>query len=323
MGLAICAKLVKGMRGKIWVESEEGKGSSFHFSVPLAVAPVWLGDSPHEQFTRLKGLRLLVVSHIPICRSILSEFLQDWDVQSTSIASGQAALDVAKRAYRQGKPFGVILVDGSMPEMVDLALAKQFMGDPETRDARIVLLTALDSLSQSTEALKLGLLHRVANPPRLLDLLTTIVKALDAPVITSAPSLPADGEHGLPCDDIKLNILVAEDNPINRILAIRMLERMGQNVTAVEDGEAVLQALAEHDFDLILMDVEMPHKNGLETAKAIRESELHTGKHITIIATTAHVREEDQQRILDAGMDGCVTKPIDWKQLMESVKSSR
>jgi two-component system, sensor histidine kinase and response regulator len=322
LGLAICSRLVKGMGGKIWVESTLGKGSTFHVTVPMIVAPEWTGSSAHERFARLEGLRVLVVSHTPIRRSILEEFLRTWDVQSVAVGTGEEAIEEARQARAQGRPFEVFVLDGSMPEMEDLGLVRQLLRVPEIRVTRIVVLTALDSLSQSAAASRLGIVHRLPKPPRLLDLLTTLVRALDQTTEPEPPSVPEDHEgedrHGHGAS--KLNILVAEDNPINRVLALRMLEKMGQEVLAVEDGDAVLRALEKNDFDLILMDVEMPRKNGMETARAIREREMGTGKHVQIIATTAHVMDEDRQRFLEAGMDACIAKPIDWRQLMEILK---
>jgi two-component system, sensor histidine kinase and response regulator len=319
LGLAICAKLVAGMRGEIWAESEVGKGSTFHFSARLAVAPEWTGGPQPSNFSGLKGLRVLVVSHIPICRSVLEEFLKNWDMEAASAATGAAALDLVREAYAQDRSFGAILIDSAMPEMTDLAFARQVLRDSGLGDAQIILLTTSGSLGQSAAALGMGIVHRIPKPPKLLDLLTAMSRLLEAPE-PETDSLPGESDHKTEDRLHTLRILVAEDNPINRILAIRMLQKMGQTVSAVEDGEAVLRALDENDFDLILMDVEMPLKNGVETTKAIREREALTGKHIAIIAMTAHVMEEDRARFLEGGMDGYVSKPIDWKQLLKTMQ---
>lgn len=322
LGLAICSRLVKGMGGKIWVESEQGRGSTFHFTVPVLVAPEWTAGSAHKDFAEIAGLRILVASHKSLVRNYLEEFLRNWGAEPFPVGTQQEALEKVKQAHVQGRPLDLFIIDGSMPEMVDLQLVKKLGQDRRIDMRRGVLLTCLDNLSQSAAAAQLGIAHRLPQPPRLLDLLNAIAHIADETRSkASAHEEPRDG--GNRRGDAKLNILVAEDNPINRVLAVRMLEKMGQKVFEAEDGNIVLQALAHNDFDLILMDVEMPHKNGLETTKAIREQELGTGKHMVIIGTTAHVLEEDRQRFLRAGMDGCVSKPIDWTQLMETVKAIR
>ncbi len=249
----------------------------------------------------------------------MEEFLRNWDMEPTSAATVAAALEIVRETNTQGRPFGVILIDSSMPEMSDLAFARRILRDPVLGDAHIILLTTLGSVGQSVAASGLGIVHRIPKPPKLLDLLTVMSRLLGTTELrTNSPSVNHDEKTGDRLNELR--ILVAEDNPINRILAIRMLEKMGQTVSAVEDGEAVLAALEESDFDLILMDVEMPRKDGLETTKAIREREALTGKHIAIIAMTAHVLEEDRDRFLRGGMDGHVSKPIDWKQLVKTMQ---
>jgi len=319
LGLAICSKLVSSMRGAIWAESEVGKGSTFHFTARIMVAPLSAADTTCSDFSGLKGQRVLVVSHIPICRNILEEFLRNWDMAPTSAPTAAAALHMVQEASTRGLPFGVILIDSSMPEMRNLEFARQMVRAPGMGDGHIILLTTMGNLPDSIAASHLGIVHRLPKPLNLLDLLTEMSRLL-ATTESETTTLSANREETIEGLATRLRILVVEDNPINRILAVRMLEKLGQTVFALEDGDAVMQSLAETHFDLILMDVEMPRKNGLETTRAIRENESLTGKHIPIIAMTAHVMDGDRERFLAAGMDGYVSKPIDWKQLAETIQ---
>ncbi len=179
LGLAICARLVARMGGTIWAESEVGKGSTFHFTARFALAPECTGDALHPDFPELKGLRVLVVSHSSVCRDILEEFLRNWDMDPTLAVTGAAALEIVRDPHNRDRPFGVILIDSSMPEMSDLAFARQMLRDPGLGDAHPILLTTFGSAAQSVAASSLGIVHRIPKPPKLAELLTAMSRLLE------------------------------------------------------------------------------------------------------------------------------------------------
>jgi two-component system, sensor histidine kinase and response regulator len=240
------------------------------------------------------------------------------DVATTD--GGAAALDTMTKAKEQGQPFDVAVIDGSLSGMSGFDLAAEIEQDANLADCAVILLTTLLTKGSVPEPKQGRMLHRIPKPPKLHDLLTSLNNLRSGQggtEISPDPNLTDPLEQS----QVKRRILVADDNPVNRILAVHMLQKRGQTVVAVEDGNAVLNCLEKNDFDCILMDVEMPRKNGLEATKTIREKEEGTGRHIPIIAMTAHAMKGDQAAFLRAGMDGYASKPVDWDHLFETIKA--
>jgi two-component system sensor histidine kinase/response regulator len=316
LGLAISKQLVALMRGRTWVESEIGKGSTFHFTAlfdihkgaarKLEILPI-LGDMP-----------VLVVDDNATNRRILHDILTDWKMRSKSVECGAAGLDDLDRAAQAGKPFGLILLDYMMPGMNGLEFAERVRARPEFRDVGIIMLSSARPSEVANRCLQLGIGCWLQKPIKQSDLLNALYTVCQ-------PGL-ADKEfqdHGIskrPKHVPALRILLAEDGLVNQRVAIGFLELRGHEVMIANTGKEAVEALEKRPFDVVLMDVHMPEMDGIEAVKAVRAKERATGQHVPIIALTASAMKGDRERCLDAGMDGYVSKPFSAEQLIEAVE---
>ncbi|MBW1701402.1 MAG: response regulator [Deltaproteobacteria bacterium] len=328
LGLAITKHLVEMMGGRIWLESEVGKGTKIHFTVwfdisaapsrrPIAVEPV-----------DVKGLPVLVVDDNATNRRILQQTLTNWQMKPTVTESGKAALKVLERASNRGESFVLMLLDAVMPEMDGFAVAEEVHKHKKVTAPIIMMLTSAGRRGDAARCRELGLAAYLTKPISQSDLFDTIMTVLavkdqdkDSPhLITRHSMREAQVPSFAPKREGKLRILVAEDNVVNQKLVIRMLEKAGHTpVVAANGREAVDRFKAEH-FDLILMDVQMPEMDGYEATGVIREKEKETGGHIPIIALTAHAMKGDREKCIAAGMDDYLSKPIRAQELFEAIK---
>ncbi len=327
LGLAISSELVKLMNGRIWLESEEGKGSAFHFTARFGLAPAERDSSrapaPGES-SGLERLPVLVVDDNATSRRVLLEMLDHWRMRPTAVESAEAAIELLSTlppATRQSRnnPFPLILLDARMPGTSGFALAAKLKKDRRLASSAIIIMTLAGLQGRRDAALckKVGIRACVAKPIRQSDLLDAILRALV--LRAGKKELRPAREFARRKGDYRtdLHILLAEDNPINRKLAVHLLKGRGYRVTTARNGREALAAAESNTFDVILLDVQMPVQNGFEVAANIREREKKTGTHVPIIALTAHVMAGDREKCLAAGMDDYLTKPIRAVELYE------
>jgi len=318
LGLTICTRLVGMMDGRIWVESELGKGSTFHFLISLTVRQGSPSRPSHLEPARLRDLHALIVDDNFTNRRVLHGMLSRWGMKPTAVDGGRAALQAIEVAKNAGYPFPLILLDGQMPEMDGFTLAEHIHKDPELVNATIMMLTSAGHLGDAARCRELGISAYLVKPIRQGELLDAICQVLDG----SAQKRPEPlvTRHTLREEKHRIRILVAEDNAINQTLAVRLLEKRGYSATVAPDGQAAVEAFQTGGFELVLMDIQMPRMDGFEATAAIRESEKLTGGHIPIVAMTAHALVGDQERCLASGMDGYVSKPIRTSELFATIE---
>ena len=318
LGLTICTRLVGMMDGRIWVESELGKGSTFHFLISLTVQQGSPSRPSHLETARLRDLHALIVDDNFTNRRVLHGILSRWGMKPTAVDGGRAALEAIEVAKNAGYPFPLILLDGQMPEMDGFTLAERIHKDPELVNATIMMLTSAGHLGDAARCRELGISAYLVKPIRQGELLDAICQALNGRAQKKPEPLVT--RHTLGEEKRRIRILLAEDNAINQILAVRLLEKRGYSVAVAPDGQAAVEAFHTGGFELVLMDIQMPRMDGFEATAAIREREKLTGGHIPIVAMTAHALVSDQERCLASGMDGYVSKPIRTSELLATIE---
>ncbi|MGC8605581.1 MAG: response regulator, partial [Desulfomonilaceae bacterium] len=320
LGLSITARLVEMMKGRIWVQSEKGKGSVFHFMVWLSISSKPAARRIPLDVASLKGVKVLVVDDNATNRRILEESLRAYGMKSTSVDGGKAALEEMEKGEITGNPYTIVLVDYMMPEMDGFELSEKIKADPSIANSTIIMLTSAGQRGDAARCLDLGISAYLLKPINQKQLLETIYGSLQKNAVTKTiPSPPT--RHSIRETKRSLNILLAEDNLINQKLAVSLIQRMGHKVSVAQDGKQAVEAVERETFDVILMDVQMPGMDGLEATRAIRTRESLLGQpRIPIIAMTAYAMAGDRERCFEAGMDGYVSKPINTQELFEKIE---
>lgn len=320
LGLAICAQLVSLMEGRIWVESEVGKGSRFHFTAEFArgreTSATLLSAAPIPE---LVNIPVLIVDDNAVNRRILEKNLLHWGMKPFSVPGGAQAISELHESAAVGRPFPLMVIDAVMPGMSGFELASRVSSDDLSPKPRMIMLTSTGLPMDSAALIQCGVCAYLSKPVRQTELRDALVKTLGSCPFP-APSKDESRRRPLRKTSRPLNILLAEDNPVNQTLTVNILKKMGHAVTVAGDGVAALEAVSHANYDLVLMDVQMPRMDGLTATKRIRELTLPRKKRLPIVAITAYAMESDKRKCLEAGMDSYLSKPIDVQKLYEVIE---
>jgi signal transduction histidine kinase/DNA-binding response OmpR family regulator len=322
LGLTISSRLVALMGGRIWLESEPGKGSHFHVTARFGIPPPQSSPRVRPDSSLLTGMAVAIVDDNATNRRILADAVTQWGMRASLAANAYDALLMLQSAARSGAPIPFLLSDVHMPDMDGFTLAERVLSDPALRATKVVLLTSGGQRGDAARCRELGVAAYLTKPVLHSELLAAMTAAL-GPGAAPDQAPPLITQHLLRETLPGLNILVAEDNAVNQQLIRRMLEKRNHKVKIVKDGHEAVAAVDREDFDLVFMDVQMPGMDGMEATAAIRNIEKSDGKHRRIVAMTAHAMNGDRERCLAAGMDGYIAKPIRPNELAEVLDAVR
>ena len=326
LGLAISSHLIELMGGSITVESQAGRGSTFRFSVYLERARELANPLADENIGRLAGLSILVADDNATNRRILDEILNSWRMRPTLVDNGSAALHALRAAALNGTRFAAVLLDYMMPQMDGLELARQIREDSTIGDTPLIVLTSGGDLRIDHPLRVIGIHAILTKPIRQAELCRVLVSTIESHTPKRPVALPRNGSQASGNSDsrssrpVPLKILLAEDNPINQKVVSMMLQQLGHEVTLVGNGKKAVESCRQETFDLVFMDIQMPEMDGFEALASIRALErAEVGRKSAVIALTAHAMKGDQDRCLDAGFDGYLSKPIRSAELEKAI----
>jgi len=327
LGLSISKQLCEMMGGNMRVESQPGKGSTFHFSLRFGVQAKQEVFAPTIEPVDIREKRILIVDDNAMNRRILSEMLGDSGLSHHDVSDGKSALTAMESALTEDRPYDIVITDGQMPEMDGFELSSRIRANPALDATIIIMLTSVGLRGDAARCEKEGISAYLVKPVKKDELFDAIKM-----VLRRTGSGEGDGRNQiLTLHTVreerylrrKLRILLVEDNQINQQMAMRLLEKQGHIVTLAENGKVAIEVLTHHPFDVVLMDVQMPEMDGLEATRTIRNPDSAVLHHdIPIIAMTAHAMKEDREMCLAAGMNDYLSKPIDPHDLSEKIAKS-
>ena len=316
LGLAISARLVRLMGGELEVESAPGDGSTFRFSVSCQALAAPASLPNHFSRDLLEGKSVLVVDDNETNRQILEHLLTKWHAVCCVAENGESALHHIEWAAAHNEAYSLILLDSHMPGMDGFALAERLKCDVRYESIPIMMLSSENLHRDAKRCRELGVETYLVKPIGEEDLYRAVCLVL----ANRAPAQAAAAVAKVKDECRPLRILLAEDNLVNQKLATRLLEKHGHSVALAETGAEAIAKSARELFDVILMDVQMPEMDGMEATRTIRAEERLTDSRVPIIALTAHAMAGDKERCLAAGMDGYLTKPIQWPELLATLQ---
>jgi len=307
LGLDISRRFVEMMGGRIWVESEVDKGSTFYFTARFGLGSEESKGMACIQEVNLSGVKVLIVDDNATNRLVVREMASSWGLVPVEAVDGNDALATIEKAFKARAPYRLLLLDLQMPDMDGFEVAERVKASPLGADVEIIMLTSVGQKGDARRCKELGISGYLVKPVKQRELLEIITMALGQ---SSREGDPVITRHLIREARRRLSILLAEDNIVNQKLAVKLLEKRGYRVVVASNGREAVDAFEGKRFDLILMDVQMPEMDGIKATRLIREKEAEHGRHISIVAMTAHAMKGDREKCLAAGMDDYMSKPF-------------
>jgi signal transduction histidine kinase/CheY-like chemotaxis protein/HPt (histidine-containing phosphotransfer) domain-containing protein len=318
LGLAICRRIAEAMGGSLRVDSEVGRGSTFHLAVRLGAQRLSTASTT-SGLLPLVGRRVLVVEDNDTARAFLGELLGCWGTRAVLVGGAEAALAAARAANAEGASFELLLLDATLPEVQGASVVEQLCRAEALGCPVVMMMAAVSRRPDVAVCRDLRILEFVTKPvrPAYLQAALTAALGVSARGTMRPPSFADSSEHE---PRAPLSILLAEDNAVNQTVAVRLLERHGHRVSVVGTGREALDALGRARFDLVLMDVQMPEMDGEDAVTAIRaEEKKHRRARQPVVAMTARTMKGDRERLMELGFDGYVGKPVRVSELLEAI----